>query len=279
LPFIRYTRDKRGYESTFVMHVYRAGTGASRTRVLYVFRSPSSLKVGRRAVEAEVREALEHTHPDLTFDWDALLREPASPRPDSRERPQRSGRPSRPEPAAPPVIEDESLLGRTVGASAAARLRGRYNDLMQRIGRRARTPEERDRLTERLLRLNPDDWPDAAAVQAGAASADAEWDALATELPQRRRGRRGGRMREDGRPGRGPVLDQGPDEASGIISGEGDPNDNGRDQRDTGPVGQGDDISRAGDGRGVGSEPGPSDAAGAGADPPDLQGRDGDHLD
>jgi hypothetical protein len=37
LPFIRYVRDKRGYEHTYVMHGYRAGQGAARARVLYVF--------------------------------------------------------------------------------------------------------------------------------------------------------------------------------------------------------------------------------------------------
>ena len=78
MPFIRYARDKRGYESTFVMHAYRAAW-TSRARVLYLFRSPSDLKVGRRPLDAEVMEALEHTHPDLAFDWPTLLREPGLP--------------------------------------------------------------------------------------------------------------------------------------------------------------------------------------------------------
>jgi hypothetical protein len=52
LPFIRYTRDKRGYESTTVLHQYRPQQGPQRTRVLYVFRSPASLKMGRKALDA-----------------------------------------------------------------------------------------------------------------------------------------------------------------------------------------------------------------------------------
>ena len=75
MPFIRQTRDKRGFEHTYVMHVARPSNGAPRTRVLYVFRSPSSLAVGRKPLDAEVMEALEHTHPDLSFDWNNMTRE------------------------------------------------------------------------------------------------------------------------------------------------------------------------------------------------------------
>ena len=76
MPFIRVTRDKRGYEATLVMHAYRPATGSQRGRVLYLFRTPTNVHVGRRALEPEVMEALEHTHPDLNFDWSALQRDP-----------------------------------------------------------------------------------------------------------------------------------------------------------------------------------------------------------
>ena len=78
MPFLRHARDKRGYETTFVMHSYRPGQGqsAGRTRLLYLFRTPSNRKVGRALLDPEVMEALEHTHPDLTFDWSGLPRLP-----------------------------------------------------------------------------------------------------------------------------------------------------------------------------------------------------------
>jgi len=174
-PFIRFSRDKRGYDTTVVAHAYRSTSGAQRGRVLYLFRTPSNLKVGRRPLDEEVTEALQHTHPDLTFDWQALQREigneqrpdyrdrehsrrPPPRRPDRQERHERSDRPDRqdsrpaPRPAPPPppppaqvapppvVLEDHSPLGRAVGAQTAARLRGRFGDLMQRIARRARSP-------------------------------------------------------------------------------------------------------------------------------------------
>ena len=97
---------------------------------------------------------------------------------------------------APVVLEDDSLLGRTLGAVEAARLRASFADVQQRILRRSRTPEDRDRLTERAGRLNPDEWADEAAIQAGVAAFGPEVDAIRQELPRRRRGRRGGRSRE-----------------------------------------------------------------------------------
>jgi len=237
VPFIRHTRDKRGYESTYVMHAYRPTSNEpNRTRVLYLFRTPSHVRIGRQALEAEVMEALEHTHPDLSFDWTSLVREPVVVRsePERPNRPQRP--PPRPVPAAPPPVvvelEDESLLGKVLGAAAAARLRQRYNDLSQRILRRARTPEERDRLTERLKRLNPDDWSDEGSVRSSAQSVEAEWDAIAVELPSRRRGRRGGRRRGQDQglapvaaaltPGGDAENRPAPPEASGIMDGEDD---------------------------------------------------------
>jgi hypothetical protein len=224
LPFIRVTRDKRGYESTLVMHAYRGTNGGQRGRVLYLFRSPSHVHLGRRALDTEVMEALEHTHPDLNFDWASLVRDPAlrSSTSDEDVRPTPRRQQSRPQapaaPAAPPVVivEDHSLLGKTLGAEQARRLRQQFAELLQRIARRARTPDDRDRLTERAGRLNPDGWADETGIQAAVVTVEADWAAIALELPRRRRGRRGGRHANDARAkasGTGP---------SGIIEGNGD---------------------------------------------------------
>jgi len=204
MPFIRHSRDRRGFERTYVMHAYRAGQGGQQAKVLYLFRTPANVKIGRKPLDAEVLEALEHTHPDLNFDWTALRRD--SVRHDERDRPGRGGgrrggqrqAPGRRAAPAPPVVEevDESVLGQALGAAEADRLRKAYADLLQRISRRARTPEDRDRLTARAARLNPDEWPDEAAAAAAVQSVEAEWDAIAAELPARRRGRRGGRRHE-----------------------------------------------------------------------------------
>ena len=46
MPFLRVIRDKRGYETTYLMHLYREGH-RQRSRILYVFRSPGGVRVGR----------------------------------------------------------------------------------------------------------------------------------------------------------------------------------------------------------------------------------------
>jgi hypothetical protein len=226
VPFIRYTRDKRGFENTLVMHAYREPNGSQRARVLYMFRSPGSVRVGRQPLDEEVVEALEHTHPALAFDWEALLRKPVEVRPVGQKKGRRptakqtSGGPapvSR-ETAAQPaiVIDDVSTLGRALGATAAADVRRRYRELLDRILRRARTPEDRDRLTERAQRLNPDDWSDEASVKKSLEAAEAEWTDIAAELPRRRRGRRGGRRRAV----EGPAEAAPPGEAAGESEGQ-----------------------------------------------------------
>lgn len=246
MPFIRHMRDKRGYDSLYVMHAYRPmPQEPHRTRVLYMFRSPAHIVVGRQPLDAEVMEALEHTHPDLSFDWQALTRERAAARVDMQERPQRSrsgpsrsgpprsgpprsapprsapprpsSAPARPAPvvAAVPLVDDGSVLSKTVGVAETAALRRRYVDLLDRITRRARTPEDRDRLLERARRLNPDDWSDEAAVRAAVPSISADWGAIAVEVPGRRRGRRGGRRRGQTGPA-GPASPVEP-QASGIM--------------------------------------------------------------
>lgn len=244
MPFIRHLRDRRGYETTVVMHGYRPAQGAPKSRVLYLFRSPAHIKIGREALDEEAREALEHTHPDLSFDWIALgrerdamrahqARERDRDRDGHRER-ERSG-PSRghsqgerqQRQPVKVVIEDHSTLGRTVGAERAAALRTHYAELVQRIHRRARTPEERERLLDLAHRLNPDDWIDAAAIPGLANGFDADRQAILAEIPGRRRGRRGGRRGDrpagaggDAAPVDEPAADEGSDDADEAELGE-----------------------------------------------------------
>jgi hypothetical protein len=43
--------------------------------LLYYFRTPPYVKVGRAAFDAEAMERLEQQHPDIKFEWDRILRE------------------------------------------------------------------------------------------------------------------------------------------------------------------------------------------------------------
>jgi hypothetical protein len=80
MPYLRYSRDKRGYEHTYVLHGSRAG---GRPRILYWFRTPPHVVVGRDALDQEATKAIENGNPDLDFDWPKMRRE--RPKPPSRQ--------------------------------------------------------------------------------------------------------------------------------------------------------------------------------------------------
>lgn len=82
MPFLRFSRDKRGYENTYLCHTFRRG-GAPQLRVLYWFRTPPNIEVGRLALDPDAIRAIEASNPDLTFDWAQILKvKPPPPDPD-----------------------------------------------------------------------------------------------------------------------------------------------------------------------------------------------------
>ena len=72
MPFVRYDRDKRGYEQIWLMHAPVRRGRPSRARVLYWYRSPPGVRVGREVFDAAARAQLEAQYPDVGFDWDTL---------------------------------------------------------------------------------------------------------------------------------------------------------------------------------------------------------------
>jgi hypothetical protein len=109
VPFLRVIRDKRGYETTYLMHWYREGA-RQRSRILYVFRSPGGVRVGRESLEPDVLRDIEAQYPEIAFDWKAVLdnRQIVDTTPDVR-RPRKRRRSedeaAGPEPAAPPIAQ------------------------------------------------------------------------------------------------------------------------------------------------------------------------------
>jgi hypothetical protein len=73
---LRFSRDKRGYEHTFVIQSDRR-RGRSRTRILYWFRTPPGVKVGRSALDEIAIRSIEESNPDVDFDWTSILKEGA----------------------------------------------------------------------------------------------------------------------------------------------------------------------------------------------------------
>ncbi len=74
VPFLRVIRDKRGYETTYLMHWYREG---SRQRSAHSLRVPHAGRRARRPERARARTScgqIEAQHPDIAFDW-AVVRD------------------------------------------------------------------------------------------------------------------------------------------------------------------------------------------------------------
>ena len=67
MPYLKFSRDKRGYESFFLLE---------HSRVLFWFRTPPNVKVGREPFADEVRRMIEAQNPDLTFDWARITSTP-----------------------------------------------------------------------------------------------------------------------------------------------------------------------------------------------------------
>jgi hypothetical protein len=67
---VRFSRDKRGYE-----HVYLIDTSGERgrSRVLYWFRTPPGIRVGRSPFDSETQRALEVQYPGVRFDWPQIV--------------------------------------------------------------------------------------------------------------------------------------------------------------------------------------------------------------
>jgi hypothetical protein len=76
LAFLRFSRDKRGVENFYLVQPTTNRRGKVRPRVLYWFRTPPDVKVGRRPFDPEVRRALEAQNPGIDFDWRGIVETP-----------------------------------------------------------------------------------------------------------------------------------------------------------------------------------------------------------
>jgi len=97
---LRFTRDKRGYETTSLVHTGRRG-GRSRPRILYWFRTPPGVKVGRPALDEAAIRWIEEHNPDIEFDWPKILEAQPPAAPPAEDARSRRGRRDRPRPARP----------------------------------------------------------------------------------------------------------------------------------------------------------------------------------
>ena len=212
MPFLRLTRDRRGYEHTFLLH---ADTSGQRPRVLYWYRTAPDVLIGRPALDEDAIRGIEEQHPLIEFDWPAILalREvmppedeapPARPvrraRPSRREAPPRSGDAYTPRvalpPPAPAPAEDgpmelapfeetpttHGLLEELVGREIATRLRARHAEVLARIHEQGFENAQTAHWVERAESLDPDTWLTPDAVLDGVRDADRRFETLRTAL-------------------------------------------------------------------------------------------------
>jgi hypothetical protein len=216
VPFLRVTRDQRGYETTFLLH---AGYPGSRPRVLYWYRSAPGLRVGRTPLDEDAIRAIEERYPDLDFDWPSLIEQSTALPPEIERRPERPRRrPPRPpadqsrpaagtaepdasgdegederpapprvpvaadatSPAAVPAARPRSILDELVGREIAGRLRARYAELTARLA--SADPARRDEWQSRAAILDPDSWQTPEEILHGVEHADERFDQLKAEM-------------------------------------------------------------------------------------------------
>lgn len=76
MAFLRFNRDRRGYEHFYLVESSTNRRGKTRARVLYWFRTPPNLRVGREPFSDDVQRALEQQYPNVAFDWKKIIETP-----------------------------------------------------------------------------------------------------------------------------------------------------------------------------------------------------------
>ena len=207
MPFLRVIRDKRGYETTYLMHWYREGS-RQRSRILYVFRTPGGVRVGRAPLEADVLRHIESQHPDIDFDWSVIRDNQQIVEPSAEPRRRRVNRdddvaspleaapppppsPPPPPPQAaspsprPPAIP-EAMQGTTPDEQMAF-LTEWYPIMRERIPQRTTDPARLEALLALAERLNPAAWTDADQITTGLQEAAQALERLSHVFAKRRR--------------------------------------------------------------------------------------------
>jgi hypothetical protein len=212
---LRVIRDKRGYETTYLMHLYRDGA-RQRSKILYVFRTPGGVRVGRDPLEPEVLRQIESQYPDIQFNW-ATVRETQQvietsiePR---RRRPRREDEipavasptpvapvapPAAPAAPAPPRLVIPTVIEGATPDERIAFLTHWHPIIRERIPHRTSDPARQEALNALADRLNPANWTDADEITAGLQQAAEALERLSHVFAKRRR--RGRRKSKEPRP-------------------------------------------------------------------------------
>ncbi|MGE0449407.1 MAG: hypothetical protein AB7Q29_07480 [Vicinamibacterales bacterium] len=217
MPSVRFSRDKRGYEYVYLVHSVSKRGKPARSRVLYWYRTPPGVKIGREPFDPDVRAALERQHPGVDFDWDRIVSTPMPP-PDmtefwrERRRAERAAKAERKAAeaallasggdGADGVAEGKAALD--VEFAAPPEVRHAAEVEVERLATPDHTPDVQVSEASTLLSLEPNGVPKSVDASEGGEAARASTTSAADGdvAPRRRRRRRGGRRRK-GRSGVG----------------------------------------------------------------------------
>jgi hypothetical protein len=187
-----------------VVHAVRR-RGRGQTLILYWFRTPPGVKVGRAPLDEATIHLIERHHPDIRFDWPQILRgeEEAPPslpaaRPGREllaELPRSPGERPTETVGAPPR---RPLAPGDLDAQTLAQLRERYSRVISLVAGRIADPQRKAELNAEARRLNPDAWETTDAKQRGLDEYEAVFASIRLAIGRRRRRRR---PRAGGRPG------------------------------------------------------------------------------
>lgn len=72
MPHLRTQRDKRNVDTVALYQNEGRDAGGGRNRLLYFFRSPAWVRIGRTALDPEARQVLAEQYPDTRFEWERL---------------------------------------------------------------------------------------------------------------------------------------------------------------------------------------------------------------
>jgi hypothetical protein len=202
VPFLRVIRDKRGYETTYLMHWFNEG-GRQRSRILYAFRGPSVARVGRTPLEPAVMRHIEASFPEVAFDWKAVMAERQviesapevrrrRPRREDSQPPAQSADATPPAAAAPatPAERPRQIPASIPSGSDEERkafLTEWYPLVRERVERRTTDEVRRQALLSLADRLDPSTWGEGGASDERFAAAAEALERLARVLTRRRR--------------------------------------------------------------------------------------------
>ena len=203
--------------------------GKTHARLLYWFRTPPGVRVGRAPLDEDAIRLIEASNPSVEFDWPHILKgpeivpPPRSPAPvERRARPRlrevprldpspvpASGPAATPlgspdialpaaaaEPPAAgdapelPVLAGSMAASARLGAEGLSRLRARHAEVLARITEKVEDPGRREQLKGDAERLNPDTWVTDDDVAAGLEGYESVFETLRGVIGHSHRRRR-----------------------------------------------------------------------------------------